>query len=57
MGYIETSFDHMPQTAINSLNAQKMIDEHLQPESFTPLIHTLPKAVRKLLNQLLKTFK
>ena len=36
IGYIEPSIDHMPQTSINSLTTKKMIDEHIQPDSFTP---------------------
>ena len=51
--HIEPSFDHMPQTAINSLTTQKMIDRHLQPDSFTPPLHTLPEDLRKSLYQLL----
>ena len=47
----------MPQTAINSLTTQKMIDEHIQPDSFTPPLHTLLGDARKSLNQLLETFK
>ena len=34
-----------------------MIDEHIQPDTFTPPLHTLPSDVRKPLNQLLETFK
>ena len=47
----------MPQTAINSLTTQRMLDEYIQPDSFTPPLHTLPDDVRKSLNQLLETFK
>ena len=57
IGHIEPSIDHMPQTAINSLTTQKMIDEHIQPDSFTPPSHTLLGDVRKSLSQLLETFK
>ena len=34
-----------------------MIDEHVQPDTFTPPLHTFPGDVRKSLNQLLETFK
>ena len=34
-----------------------MIDRHVQPDTFTPPLHTLPGDVRKSLNQLLETFK
>ena len=57
IGHTEPSIDHMLQTAINSLTTQKMIDEHIQPDSFTPPLHTLPDYVRKSLRQLLETFK
>ena len=57
IGHTEPSIDHMPQTAINSLITQKMINEHIWPDTFTPPLHTLPDDVRKSLNQLLETFK
>ena len=57
IGDIEPSIDHMPQTAFNSPTTQKMIDKHLQPDSFTPPLHTLPEDVGISLNQLLETFK
>ena len=57
IGYIEPSIDHMPQTSINSLTTQKMIDEDIQPGSLTSPLHTLPGNVRKSFNQLLETFK
>ena len=40
-GHIERSIDHLPQTAINSLTTQKMIDEHILPEFFHTS-HTYP---------------
>ena len=57
IGHVEPSIDYMLQTAINSLKTQKMIDEHVQPDTFTPPLHTLPCDVAKSLNQLLETFK
>ena len=54
--HIEQSIDHMLQTAINSLTTQKMIDQHIQPDSFIPPLHTLLDDMRKSLNQLLETF-
>ena len=42
IGHIEPSIEHMPQTSVNSVTTQKMIDEHGQPDTFTPLLHTLP---------------
>ena len=57
IGHIEPSIDYISQTSINSLTTQKMIDEHVQPDTFTPPLHTLPDYVKKSLNQLLKKFK
>ena len=47
----------MPQAAIHSLTTQKMIDKHIQPNSFTLPLHSLPDDVRESLNQWLETFK
>ena len=47
IGHIEPSIDHMPQTSINSPTTQTMIDEYLQPDTFTSTLHTLPGDVRK----------
>ena len=54
---MEQSIDHMPQTPVNSITTQKMIDEYVQPDAFTPSLHNLLGNVRKSLNQLLGTFK
>ena len=47
----------MLQTAINSLTSQRMLDEHIQPDTFTPPLHTLHGDVRKSPNQVLETLK
>ena len=47
----------MPETAINGLTTKRMLDEHVQPDTFTPRLHTLSDDVRKLLYHLLETFK
>ena len=57
ISHIEQSIDHMPQTVIKSLGTQKMLNMYIQPDTFTPPLHTLPDDVRKLLKQLLETFK
>ena len=57
IGHIEPSIDHMLHTSINTVTTQKMIDEYVQPDIFTPPLHTLPVDVRKSLHQLLVTFK
>ena len=54
IGHIEPSIDYMPQTAVNSLTTQKVIDEHVQPNTFTLHLHTFLGDVRKSLNQLLE---
>ena len=50
IGHMESSIDHMPQTTINSLTTHRNLDEHIQPNTFTPSLHTLPGDVRKMLN-------
>ena len=57
LGHKEASTDHMPQTSINSLTTEKIMDEHVQPDTFTPPSHTLLGDVRKSLYQLLVKFK
>ena len=47
----------MLQTSINSLTTQKMIFEHVQPDTFTLPLHSLSGKVRKSLNKLLEIFK
>ena len=47
----------MPQSSIKSPTTQKMLEEHIQPDTFTPPLHTLLDDVRKSLNQVLETFK
>ena len=55
--HMEQSIDHMPQTSVNCITKQKMIDEHIPPGTFTPPLHTLLDNVRKSHNQLLETNK
>ena len=45
IGHIEPSIAHMPQTSINSLSTQKMIDKHAQLDTFTPPLHTLTESI------------
>ena len=35
---MEPSTDHMKQTSVKSTTNQKMIDQHAQPDTFTPLL-------------------
>ena len=57
IAHIEPFIDHMLQTSINSLTIQRMIDEHNQPDTFTPPLHTLPCNVRTLFDKLLETLE
>ena len=57
IGHIEQFVEHMPWTSINSVTTQKMIDEHVQSDTFTPPLHNLMSNMRKSLNSLLETFK
>ena len=50
IGNIELSSDHMPQTAINGVTTQRMLDEHIQPDILKPPWHILPDDVRISLN-------
>ena len=52
IGNIEPSIDHMPQTSINRLTTQKILDEHIQPDTFRLPLYSLSDDVRKSLNQL-----
>ena len=54
---MEPSIDIMPQTSVTSITTQKMIDEHVQPDTFTPHLHSFLDNVRKSLNQFLEIFK
>ena len=54
---MEPSIDNMQQTSVKSINTQKMIDEHIQPDTFKPPLHIFLVNVRKSLSQLLETFK
>ena len=56
-GHMEPSIDHMPQTSVKGLTTQKMMDEHVQPDTYTPPLNTLPYNMRKSQNKLLETFK
>ena len=57
IGHIKPSIDYMPQTSINSLTTQKMLDKHVQSDTFTLPLHTIPADVRKSLNHLLETLQ
>ena len=57
IGHMEPSIDQMLQTSVKRVTTQNMIDEHVQPDTFTLPLHIFLGNVRKSLNQLLETFK
>ena len=57
IGHIEPFIDHMPYASIKKTHLKKMMDEYIQPDTFTPPVCILQCDVRKSLNQLLETFK
>ena len=44
---------NMPQTSVNSVIKQKMIDEQVQADTFKPLLHNLSQEIKQSLNKLL----
>ena len=57
IGHIEPSIDYMPHTSVNSFTTQKMTDEHVQPYTFLPPLHTLPGNGRKVTKSIAGVFK
>ena len=53
----EPSVDNMPQTPVNSIIMQKMLDEQVQWDTFKPPLHNLSQEIKQSLNKLLETFK
>ena len=54
---MEPSIDNMPQTSVNSIIKQKMMDEQVQLDTFKPPLHNLSQGIKQSFNKLLKTFK
>ena len=54
---MDPTIDKMPQTPVNSVTIQKMMDEQVQPDTFTPPLHCLPLKVQCSLDELLDSFK
>ena len=46
MGHMEPPIDSMSQTSVNSVMTQKMMDDQVQPDTFTPLLHHLSSTVK-----------
>ena len=58
IGHMETTYiENMPQTSVNSIIIQKMMDEQVQLDTFKPPLHNLSQEVKQSLDELLKTFK
>ena len=57
IGPMEPHIDKIFQTSVNSVIAQKMMDDQVQLNTFTPPSHHLSSEVKQSLNELLKSFK
>ena len=54
---MEPVFNRMPLTPVNSVNTQKMMDDDVPPDTFTPPLHHLSLKVQCSLDELLDSFK
>ena len=57
IGHMEPPIDNMSQTSVNSVITEKMMDNQVQPDTFTLPIHNLSLEVKLFLDKLLKSFK
>ena len=57
IGHMEPTIDRMSQILVNSVTTQKMMDDQVQPDNFTPPLHCLPLKVQCSLDELLDSFK
>ena len=57
IGYMEPPIDGMSQTSVNSVLTQKMMDDQVQLDTFTPPLHHLFSKVKQSLDKLLNSFK
>ena len=57
IGHMEPTIDRMPQTPVNSVTTQKMMDYQVQPDTFTPPLHWLHLKGQCSLDELLDSFK
>ena len=53
IGHMEPTIDRMPQTPVNTVTMQNMIDNQVQPDNFTPPLHCLSLKVQCSLDDLL----
>ena len=51
IGHMEPTIDWMPQKAKNSVTTQRMVDDQVQPDTFTPPLHCLPLKLQCSLDQ------
>ena len=54
---MELTINRMPQTPVNSIATRKVMDDGVQPDTFTPPLHHLPFKVQCSLDELLDPFK
>ena len=57
IGHVESSINNMPQTSVNSIMTQKMMDEQVQPDTFKLPLHIFFQEIKQSLDTLLETFK
>ena len=57
IGDMEPTINWMPQTPVNSVTTQKIMDNQVQPGTFTTPLHCLPLKVHCSLDELLDSFK
>ena len=56
-GHMEPSINKMSQTSVISVITQKMMDDHIQLDTFTLPLHHLSSEVQSSLDELLDSFK
>ena len=57
IGCMEPVINKMSQTSVNSVITQKMMDDQVQPDTFTPPLHHLSLEKKQSLDESLKSFK
>ena len=57
IGHMELPIDNMPQTSVNSVVTQKMIDKQVQPDTCKPPSHNLSLEVKQSLDKWLESLK
>ena len=57
IGHMEPTINSMPQTSVNSIITQKMMDEQVQPDTFKPPLHNLSPEIKQSPDKIMETFK